>query len=223
MNVFSFYILPIIHAYNAGILQPGRISRLRSHFSTPVNVTTLVVSSDSGHVSWLRLMSVLHVLPPQLWMTLHGQDRWLQHLIARTLSQKQTRRDAWLDQRSKPQYLTALHAQVVRPCATWWMTLSPAWSERNPSIQKNLVPLQLGWINIFECLVRRAKDLWRVTMALRTDHTGKIICSTNWVRSQSGSSKALNALRTRCMMPTVSSTRLEPLGEKSRLLERADV
>jgi hypothetical protein len=40
---------------------------------------------------------------PHLWKTSHGRARWLQHLIARTLSQKYTGRDAWPDQHSKPQ------------------------------------------------------------------------------------------------------------------------
>jgi hypothetical protein len=31
--------------------------------------------------------------------------------------------------------------------------------------------MQLKWIMVFEYLVSRAKDLWRATMTLRTDHT----------------------------------------------------
>jgi hypothetical protein len=54
-------------------------------------------------------------------------------------------------------------------CDQW--TLSPALSERNMSIEKDLVPLQLGRIMVFECMVRRAKALCHATMALRTDHT----------------------------------------------------
>jgi hypothetical protein len=42
---------------------------------------------------------------------------------------------------------------------------------RDLSIQKDMVPLQLGWIKVFECLVRRAKALCCATMALRTNHT----------------------------------------------------
>jgi hypothetical protein len=59
----------------------------------------------------------------------------------------------------------------LRPCAARPTTLSPTWSERNPSIQKNSVPLQLRQIKVFECLVRQTKALWRVTMALKPDHT----------------------------------------------------
>jgi hypothetical protein len=59
----------------------------------------------------------------------------------------------------------------VKPCVARPMILSPAWFERNPSIWKESVPLQLGWIKVFDCLVRRAKALCCTTMALRTDHT----------------------------------------------------
>jgi hypothetical protein len=38
-------------------------------------------------------------------------------------------------------------------------------------MQKDSVPLQLEWIKIFKCLVRRAKALCRVAIALRIDHT----------------------------------------------------
>jgi hypothetical protein len=48
-----------------------------------------------------------------------------------------------------------------------------AWRDLrvNPSIRRDSVPMQLRWIKIFECLVRRAKGLCHVTMALRTNHT----------------------------------------------------
>jgi hypothetical protein len=39
--IFSYHLLPIIHAYNAGT------SRLRSHITAPV------VDLDSGHTTWL--------------------------------------------------------------------------------------------------------------------------------------------------------------------------
>jgi hypothetical protein len=96
-------------------------SRLRSHFSTPVDVATSVISPDSDRASRLQLMSVPHVLPPQLWKTSHGWAKWLQHFTTWTLSQKQTRRDTWLVQRSKPQHLTTSHVQVLGhvPCDQW--------------------------------------------------------------------------------------------------------
>jgi hypothetical protein len=47
------------------MLDSDRISRLRSHFLTPVDVTTSDVSTDSGCASWLRSMSVPPILPPQ--------------------------------------------------------------------------------------------------------------------------------------------------------------
>jgi hypothetical protein len=165
MDECSYHILPIIHAYNLGT------SRLRSYIPTPVALPDSCRYHNFGRISWLRSMSVPHVLPPQLWRTSYDRVRWLQHLTIRTLSQKQTGRGAWLDQHSKPQYLTASHVQVVWPCAAWPTTLSLAWSERNLSIQKDSVPLQHGQIKVFECLVRRAKALSHATMTLRTDHT----------------------------------------------------
>jgi hypothetical protein len=44
----------------------GRISRLRSPYPTPVDVTTSDISLDSGHASRLRSMSTPPVLPLQL-------------------------------------------------------------------------------------------------------------------------------------------------------------
>jgi hypothetical protein len=80
-------------------------------------------------------------------------------------------------------------------------TLSLAWSERNLSIQNGSVPLQLGWIKIFECLVRRDKGLCCASMVLRLHHTQKkILNSTNRARSWYGLSKASNALWTRHMI-----------------------
>jgi hypothetical protein len=140
-------------------------SQLQLHFLTPV------VPPDFGHASRLRSMSVPHVLRPQLWKASYGRARRLQHLTAWRLSQKQTERDTWLVQRSKPQYLMASHVQVLGNVPRDQQTLSPTWSERNSSIQKDSIPLQLGPIIVFECLVKRAKALCRTTMALRTDHT----------------------------------------------------
>jgi hypothetical protein len=51
--------------------------------------------------------------------------------------------------------------------------LAQAQSETNPSIWRDLVPLQLRWIKVFECLVRRAQALCHVTTTLRTYHTWK--------------------------------------------------
>jgi hypothetical protein len=65
----------------------------------------------------------------------------------------------------------ALHFQVSGHVPRDRQTLSLASSQRNSSIQNDLVPLQLGWIKVFESLVRRAKALCRTTIALRTDHT----------------------------------------------------
>jgi hypothetical protein len=202
MNKFSYHILPIIHAYDAGISRlwsyawlwsyarlrsedttsvlcptpikrhdSGRISRLRSHFLALVDITTPVVSPDSRRASRLWPLSVPHVLPPQLWKTSHGRARWSQHLTARTLSWKQTGRDTWLVQCSKPQHLTYSHVQVSVLVPRNQQTLSPTWSERNLCIQKDSVPLQLKQIKVFECLVRRASALCHTTMALRTNHT----------------------------------------------------
>jgi hypothetical protein len=168
MNKFSFHILPIIHAYNAGISWPRLYARLQWYIPTLDALLDSGRCHDSGR---LRSMSVPHVIPPQRWKTSHGRARWLHHLTAQTLCQKQTKNDAWLDQHSKPQYLTASDAQVVRPCAAWPVVLRLAWSERYMSIHKNSVPLQLGQIKVFECLVRWANALCHTTMALRTNHT----------------------------------------------------
>jgi hypothetical protein len=132
-------------------------------------------------------MSMSHVLPPLLWKNFYGRARWLQHLIARTLSRKKTGRDARLIQRSKPKHLTASYVQVSGHVPHNWRTLSLAWSEKNPSIQKDSVPLQLGRIKVFKCLVRQAMALCHTTIALRNDHNWKkILSSTNRARSWSG-------------------------------------
>jgi hypothetical protein len=86
---------PVVCPIPVGRHDYGRMSDsdrkiwLRSHFPTPVDVTTLVVSPDSSRASRLRSMSVPQVLPTHLWNTMHGRARWLHHLTARTLSQKQ--------------------------------------------------------------------------------------------------------------------------------------
>jgi hypothetical protein len=170
MNFYIIYYplyMLIMHVHH----NSGRISWLRLDDVAPVVCPTSVAPPDSGHASRLRSMSMPHVLPPQLWNTSHDRARWLQHLIAQTLSLRQTGWDAWLIQRSKPQHLTTSHFQVSGHVSHDQQTLSPAWSERNPSIQKDLVPLQLGRIKVFEYLVRWAKALCRTTIALRTDHT----------------------------------------------------
>jgi hypothetical protein len=203
------------------MLDSDRKTWLWSHFLTPIDATTLVVSLDSNHASWLWSMSVPHVLPPQLWKTSHGWARWLQRLTARTLSRKQTGRDTWLDQHSKPQYLTASQAQVVRPCATWPTTLSPAWSERNPSIQKDSVPLQLRRIKIFECLVRRAKALCHTTMTLRNDHTWETSLAQQTEHGPDPSHQRLQMLYELGAWHKQSwALSWELLSEKSRLPER---
>jgi hypothetical protein len=68
----------------------SRISWLQTHFPISVDVMTPVVSPDSGRASRLQSSSMSYVLPPQLWKTSHDWARWLQHLTAWTLSQKQT-------------------------------------------------------------------------------------------------------------------------------------
>jgi hypothetical protein len=90
----------------------GRKTWLRSYIPTLDAHPDFGRHHDSGHASRLRPMSVLHVLPFQLWKTPHGRARWLQHLTGQTLSQKQTGRDASLLQRSKPRHLTTSHVQV---------------------------------------------------------------------------------------------------------------
>jgi hypothetical protein len=214
MNKFSCLILPIIHAYNAGI------SWLRSEDETPFVCLTLVGRHnfdhmpDSGWRTWLwsyaRLRSedMTPIVYPdsrctsrfqstsQLWSYLltpvahHGSGRWAcgmsYHLSCETLHMTE------LDDCSilQPRYLvwsrlggthdsfsdwnlsiSWLRVQVSGHVLRDQWTLNPAWSERNLSIQKNSVPLQLGRIKVFECLIRRGNALCRTTMALRIDHT----------------------------------------------------
>jgi hypothetical protein len=63
----------------------------------------------------------------------------------------------------------ASHVQVSGHVPRDRRTLSLARSERNLSIQKDSVPLQLEQIMVFKCLVKRAKALCRATMTLRID------------------------------------------------------
>jgi hypothetical protein len=134
-------------------------ARLQSKDITPVVCPTLVIYPDSACTSRIRSMSWLQSYLLTLIMH-HGSGRWacrmsyhlsyerlrmagrwLQHLIARTLYRKQTRRDAWLIQHSKPRHLMASHVQESGQVSHDQQTLSPAWSERNPTIQKDSVPL----------------------------------------------------------------------------------
>jgi hypothetical protein len=137
-------LTPIICPTSVRRYDSGRISRPRSHFSTLVDVMTLVVSPDSDHTSRLRSMSVPHILPPQLWKTLHGRVRWQHHLANQKFSRKQTGRDAWLDQRSKHQYLTASHAQVVSHEPRDQRALNLGWSERNRVSKRTRYPCNSG-------------------------------------------------------------------------------
>jgi hypothetical protein len=66
MRLRSEDVTPVLCPTSVKRYDSGCISRLFSHFSTPVDVTTPFVSPDSGRASRLRSMSVLHVLPPQL-------------------------------------------------------------------------------------------------------------------------------------------------------------
>jgi hypothetical protein len=138
-------------------------------------------------------MSVPHVLPPHMWKISYGRARWLQHLMARALSQKQTERDAWFDHLSKPPYLTPSHAQVVRPCATWRTTRYPYNSGglRSSNVWS-------GEPGSMSC--DHGTKNW--------SHLGKIFSSTNRARSRSKSSKASNALWTQRMTPIALSTKV---------------
>jgi hypothetical protein len=106
---------------------------------------------------------------PQLWKTSHGRARWIQYLIAWTHSWKQTRRDAWLDQRSKPQFARLRMHELSGHEPHDQRALSLACSETNLTIRKDSVPMQLRQIKVFKCLVRRAQALCHVTTTLGTD------------------------------------------------------
>jgi hypothetical protein len=169
MNKVSCLILPIIHAYNAGI------SRLRLEDVTPVICPTPVGWRDSGHMpdfGWktrlrsyaqLRSKDVTSVVCPtpierrgsdcmpdssqKIWLRSYiptpvilsdsdrchdsGRISWLRSRITPLVDERTTcpttlavKDFAWLDQYSKPQYLIASLAQVVRPCAAWQTILS---------------------------------------------------------------------------------------------------
>jgi hypothetical protein len=136
----------------------GLKTQLLSYARLRLEDVTLVIYLDSTRTSWLLStswlrscittlsMSMPHILQPHMWKTLHGRARWLQYFIAQTLSRKQTGRDAWLIQCSKPQHLTASYVQESGhvQCDKW--TLSPTRSERNSSIQKDSVP-PITWAN----------------------------------------------------------------------------
>jgi hypothetical protein len=149
---------PVVCPTSVGRRDPGRMPDfgrkiwlrsyilLRFHFLTSVDVTTLIVSPNSYGASQLQSMSKPHILPPQLWKTLHGWAKWLQDLTTWTLCWKQIGRDAWLVQHLKPQHLTASHIQELGHVPRDQQTLSPAWSKRNPSIQMDSVP-PITWAN----------------------------------------------------------------------------
>jgi hypothetical protein len=132
---YSLYML-IMQVYHDSSRMPdsGWKIWLRSYILTLVALPNSGWCHDSGRASQFRSMSMPHALPPQLWKTSHDQTRWLQYLTTQTLSRNQTRRDAWVIQCSKQQHLTASHVQVSDHVPRDHRTLSPAWSERNPSI-----------------------------------------------------------------------------------------
>jgi hypothetical protein len=115
----------------------------------------------------------------------------------------------------------ALHPQIVTPCVVRPTTLSPSWFKRNLSIQKDSIPMLHRWIKVFECLVRRAKALWRPTMALRTDHTWEkcFAQQTEW-GPNSGLQRPRMLYELSVWHPQSWALGFEPLGVKSRLPER---
>jgi hypothetical protein len=77
MNEFLYHILPIIHAYNVGIL------RLRSKDVTPVVCPTLLERYDSCRITWLQTQFLIPVdvmTPSTSWLLTpiahHGFGRW---------------------------------------------------------------------------------------------------------------------------------------------------
>jgi hypothetical protein len=81
MNEFSYHILPIIHAHDAGISRLWSYAslwsygRLRSEDATPVVCPTPVERHDSDCISWLRLTSQLRSYLPTP-VAHHGSGRW---------------------------------------------------------------------------------------------------------------------------------------------------
>jgi hypothetical protein len=106
-------------------------------------------------------------------------------------------------------YLTAPHARVVRPWAAWPKSTKPGVIWEKPEYPQ--------WLGTHATQVDKGLRMsGQVSLGSiprghdikKWSHLGKVLCLTNWSRFRSGSSKALNALWTRQMAPTVLSTRL---------------
>jgi hypothetical protein len=202
MNEVSYHILPIIHAYNIGM------SWLWSY------LLTSVMHHGSG---WWACHMSYHLSCERLCMLRLDDCSILQpeHLVRSRLRRTH---DSFSIRNISISQLHKFKCQAMS-CDQW--TLSPAWSERNLSIQKDSVPLQLGWIKVFECLVRRAKALCSATMALRTDHTREKSLAQQTEQGPGPSHQRL------WMLYELGARRYqswglswEILGEKSRLSER---
>jgi hypothetical protein len=186
-----------------GRCDSSHISPLWLHFLTAINIMTLVVYPDSSCRSWrmpyLLICERLHMVELDDYNILQ-----LKHSV-RSRSSK----CAWLVQHSKPQHLTASHGQVSGHVPRNQWALSLAWSERNPSIQKDLVP-PITWVDQWLWMSSQA-SLGSTSCGHGTktwSHSGKILWLTNRVRSRFGWSKTSNALWARCMMSTVLSNKL---------------
>jgi hypothetical protein len=116
--------------------------------------------------------------------------------------------------------LMASHARLVKPWVADQRALGLASSETNMSIRKEMVPMQLRRIKVFECLARWPLVLCHVALPARTDHIWEKPLARQTEQGLNPSPKKPRMLRTWHMMPTVISTRLDgdPWGLNPDLL-----
>jgi hypothetical protein len=79
MNEFSYYILRIIHSYDAGISQLRSYAQLRSHARLWSEDITMVVYPNFGRPSRLRSMSQLQTYLPTS-VAHHDSGEWVHRL-----------------------------------------------------------------------------------------------------------------------------------------------
>jgi hypothetical protein len=181
----------------------GRISRLRSSFPTLVDVTTSDVSPDSDRASRLRSMRVPPILPPQLWKTSQGRARWLHHLTTRTVSQNRLggTHDLISVQNLRSHSFACGSSQAMSRVTKGhlaWHDLRQTWVSRGTQYPRTLEVQSLRMSG--QTSLGHGTKNW--------SHMWKTLDSINWTSFWSELLKALNALWTQHMTPTILSTRL---------------
>jgi hypothetical protein len=209
MNKFSFHILPIIHAYNAGI------SWLLSYLPTPV------IYPDFGRTS-------------QLWMYLltpvkyHDSDQWACRMPYHLSFERH--RMAGLDDCIilQPKHLVRSRLVGMHDSINVQNLRSHSFACRSSQTMSRATKEHLAWHDLRQTWVTRGTQYptTMVDQGLRMSnqvsqgsmqcdhgtknwsHLGKVQRATNRARSWSRSSKTSNALWTQRMTSTVLSTRL---------------